>query len=64
MKCSLKIMPMECEVCGKKPTLDEVIFSRGYFWHKPCCQLIIVNGDELVDFPSDGKFILDTILTQ
>ena len=46
---------MNCEVCGKLPTSDEVIFSRGYLWHRPCCRLIIVGDDELVDFPSEWK---------
>ena len=55
---------MKCDVCGQLPASDEVIFSRGYFWHRPCCRLIVVDGDELVNFPSDGKLIPETIITE
>jgi hypothetical protein len=55
---------MKCDVCGKLPVSDEVIFSRGYLWHRPCCHLIVIGADELVDFPSDGKLIPETIITQ
>lgn len=46
---------MKCADCGRVPEKsNEVVFERGYFWHKFC---YVPNG-----FPSGGKLIPETIL--
>jgi hypothetical protein len=55
---------MKCAVCGRMPFSEEIIYSRGYAWHRSCCKILVIEGEEVVDFPSDGKLIPETIITQ
>jgi len=56
-------MKYTCETCGYVIDTDisisipsDLIFRRGYWWHVPCFR---EN-----DFPSRGKMIPETIMTQ
>lgn len=57
---------MKCETCGATVTTPvegiNVISSRDYLWHAVCADVIWINGKAVVDFPSNGKLIPDTIL--
>jgi len=59
-------MKWTCSKCGKvfyQPYKShEIIAGRGHYWHIPCANFL--NKKELVlDFPSDGKLLRDTIMT-
>lgn len=59
---------MKCSSCGVgmvTTSLELVVEARGYKWHWPCAN--VYTGDDnraYVDFPSDGKFIPDTVMTE
>lgn len=55
---------MQCEFCAKfvKVPGRSAIFSRGYFWHRTCARIRVVNHEVYVDFPSSGKLCPKTIL--
>lgn len=55
---------MNCSICGKAAETAELIFSRGYLWHRPCAKVYryFDTDKEYVDFPSDGKMIPASIL--
>lgn len=58
---------LQCSKCGavfSRPD-GSLMFSRDYWWHIPCCNNTIGKGTELiVDFPSCGKLIPTTIVTE
>lgn len=51
---------MKCETCNQDT--DDVIFSRGYLWHRPCANTAKDAQGLYVLFPSAGKIVPDTII--
>lgn len=54
---------MFCQSCGKTEEEipeEQIVYSRGYLWHKSCAKIF---GD-IIDFPSEGKMVVDTILSE
>lgn len=51
-------MCAKCSRDVKEMSPDELIYDRGYWWHKPCAKVF----NRVVYFPSDGKIIPRTIL--
>lgn len=58
---------MYCDQCGKEIVVIEDVtafYSRGYWWCARHANLVYVDGIPVVQFPSDGKLIPQTILTE
>ena len=55
----LAIAP-QCDKCKKFPPRDEAIYQREYWWHFGCANIV----DGIVQFPSEGKIIPATTLTE
>jgi len=56
-------MKYYCYGCQKAtPDLATAIYSRGHWWCRKHATLIVVDGVERVDFPSEGKLISESIM--
>ena len=55
---------LTCETCGNSnvpvPGVT-VVWSRGYYWCAHCADIESVDGEPIVQFPSNGKMSPDTI---
>ena len=54
-----------CDDCGRDFFIINgitAIYSRGYWWCAHCVKFYYVAGEPVVDFPSPGKLIPETIL--
>jgi hypothetical protein len=60
----MKVMCHECSRENTAPDLSAAIHSRGYWWCRKHARVIVVAGFEVVDFPSEGKLIPETIMEQ
>ena len=62
-------MKYTCSTCGKvfvdNSMQSELIFSRRYWWHRPCAKVFAYrDGKEYVDFPSSGQLCRNTLLEE
>ena|GEM_PF-5062400 len=54
--------PLTCDACGKEYTdLEKAHYERGYWWCPDCAS---ISGGRLDEFPSQGKLIPKTIMTE
>lgn len=56
---------MQCHECSRENTTPDIttaIHDRGYWWCRKHARLIVIDGVETVDFPSEGKLIPATIM--
>jgi hypothetical protein len=54
-----------CTRCHATPPAAEMLFSRGAWWHRKCARVFsYVDGAEYVDFPSDGKIMQSTLISE
>lgn len=54
-----------CSTCGVEFAKEspDWIFDRDEWWHKPCARRFLFYEVPYVDFPSDGKGIPETLMT-
>jgi hypothetical protein len=51
---------MHCSNCGKKKD-KQAIWSRGYWWCPECAKIWWKDKEPIIEFPSPGKFVPETI---
>ena len=57
---------LHCTTCGRefRTLTPELITARGCVWHRPCANVdAYSDGEEYVDFPSDGMLAPSTIIS-
>lgn len=57
---------LTCDKCKQEKNMNDsdVVYSRGHYWHLPCTRVLTYKGRQIVNFPSDGKLIPKTIMTE